>query len=102
LLSGLHGFSLEELAVAAILAKHIAKLISSGWIYTTPYCYWPNEVGGTNRPKHSDRDEAAHEALEGVREEEIKRALKVMEETSRKVKPGKPVAEIIRGFRDRR
>jgi len=39
---------------------------------------------------------------EKVREEEIKWALKVMEEISRKAKPEKPVAEMIREFRDRR
>jgi len=62
----------------------------------------PDEIGGMSRPKHLDRGEAVHGALEGIREEEIKRALKVMEETSRKAKPEKPVAVIIREFRDRR
>jgi len=50
-----------------------------------------------------DRGGAVHGALEEkVREEEVERALKAMEEISRKAKPEKPVAEIIRKFRDRR
>jgi len=32
--------------------------------------------------------------------EEVNWALKVMDEVSRKTKPGKPLAEIIREFRD--
>jgi len=56
-----------------------------------------------SRLDHSDRGGADHGALEEkVRKEEVERALKVMEETSRKAKPEKPVAEIIRGLRDRR
>jgi len=39
---------------------------------------------------------------EKVREEEVKWALKVMEEISRKAKPEKSLAEVIREFRSRR
>jgi len=39
---------------------------------------------------------------EKVREEEVKWALRVMDEISRKAKPEKPLAEVIREFRDRR
>lgn len=39
---------------------------------------------------------------EKAREEEVKRALEVMEEISSKAKPERPTAEIIREFRDRR
>jgi len=39
---------------------------------------------------------------EKVREEGINWALNVMSETSRKARPEEPLAEIIRGFRDRR
>jgi len=49
-----------------------------------------------------DRGGAVHGALEEVRKEEIEGALKVMEEISRKARPGKPLAEIIRRFRDLR
>jgi len=64
-----------------------------------------NVIGRMSMPSHyhSNRGEATHGVLvEEVREEEVKQALKVMEEISRKAKPGKPVAEIIREFRDRR
>jgi len=55
----------------------------------------------TDKPSHADQGEVARKALEEkIREEEINWALKVMEEISRKAKPKKPVAEIIRGFRD--
>jgi len=39
---------------------------------------------------------------EKVREEEVEWALKVMDEISRKAKPEKPLAEVIREYRDRR
>ncbi len=39
---------------------------------------------------------------EKVREEEIKWALKIMDEISVKAKPERPLAEVIREFRDRR
>jgi len=42
--------------------------------------------------------------LAGIRprEKEIKQAIKIMEEISAKTRPEKPLAEIIREFRDRR
>ena len=47
--------------------------------------------------------EVVREAIERrVREEEVKWALKTMEEISRKAKAEKPLAEVIREFRDRR
>jgi len=53
--------------------------------------------------RHVNWSDVIRRALEEkVREEEINWALKVMEEISHKVKPEKPVAEIIRGFRDHR
>jgi len=39
---------------------------------------------------------------EKVREEEVKWALRVMEEISRKAKSERPLAEVIREFRDHR
>ena len=39
---------------------------------------------------------------EKVREEEVKLALKIMGEISAKAKPEKPLAKVIREFRDRR
>jgi len=39
---------------------------------------------------------------EKAREEEVEWALKVMDEISRKAKPEKPLAEVIREYRDRR
>jgi len=53
--------------------------------------------------RHVNWSDVIRRALEEkVREEEINWALKVMEEISRKAKPEKSVAEIIREFRDRR
>ncbi len=47
--------------------------------------------------------EVIRKALEEkVREEEIKWALKIMNEISAKAKPEKPLVEVIREFRDRR
>jgi len=55
------------------------------------------------RLRHVNWSDVIRRALEEkVREEEIKWALKVMEEISRRAKPEKPVAEMIREFRDRR
>ncbi len=39
---------------------------------------------------------------EKVREEEVNWALKTMDEISHKARPSKPLAEVIREFRDRR
>jgi len=39
---------------------------------------------------------------EKVREEEVKWAIRVMDEISAKAKPEKPLVEVIREFRDRR
>lgn len=39
---------------------------------------------------------------EKIREEEVKLALKIMSEISAKAKPEKPLAKVIREFRDRR
>lgn len=56
-----------------------------------------------NRLNHSDRSEVVRETLEEkVRKEEVEQTVRVMNESSRKAKPEKLVAEIIRGFRDHR
>jgi len=39
---------------------------------------------------------------ERLREEEVRWALRVMDELSRKARPEKPLTEVIREFRDRR
>ena len=52
---------------------------------------------------HVNWSEVIRRAIEEkIREEEIKQALKIMEELSRKAKPERPLSEIIREFRDRR
>jgi len=56
-----------------------------------------------NRLSHVNWSDVVRRALEEkVREEEAKWALRVMDEVSRKARPGKPLAEVIREFRDRR
>jgi len=56
-----------------------------------------------DRFRHINWSDVVRRAIEEkVREEEVRCALKVMEEISRKAKPEKSVAEIIREFRDRR
>jgi len=56
-----------------------------------------------DRFSHVNWSEVVRRALEEkVREEEVKWALKVMEEISRKAKPERSLAEVIREFRDRR
>jgi len=56
-----------------------------------------------NRLSHVNWSDVVRRALEEkVREEEVKWALRVMDEVSRKARPGKPLAEVIREFRDRR
>ena len=56
-----------------------------------------------DRFRHVNWSEVIRKAIEErVREEEIKWALKTMEEISRKARPGRPSAEVIREFRDRR
>lgn len=56
-----------------------------------------------DRFSHINWSEIVRTAIEEkVREEEVKWALKVMEEISCKAKPEKPLTEIIRAFRDRR
>jgi len=56
-----------------------------------------------NRFSRVNWSEVVRRAIEEkVREEEVKWALNVMDEVSRKVKPKKPLAEVIREFRDRR
>ncbi len=53
--------------------------------------------------RHVNWSEVIRRAIEEkIREEEIKQALKIMEELSRKAKPERPLSEIIREFRDRR
>jgi len=56
-----------------------------------------------NRLSHVNWSDVVRRALEEkVREEEVKWALRVMNKVSRKARPGKPLAEVIREFRDRR
>jgi len=56
-----------------------------------------------NRLNHVNWSDVVRRALEErVREEEVKWALRVMDKVSRKARPGKPLAEVIREFRDRR
>jgi len=56
-----------------------------------------------NRFSHVNWSDVVRRALEEkVREEEVKWALRVMDEVSRRARPGKPLAEVIREFRDRR
>jgi len=56
-----------------------------------------------DRLSHVNWSDVVRRALEErVRVEEVKRALVVMNEVSRKARPGKPLAEVIREFRDRR
>jgi len=58
---------------------------------------------GMNRFSHVNWSDVARRALEeGVREEEVKWALGAIDEASRKARPGKPLAEVIREFRDHR
>ncbi len=53
--------------------------------------------------RHVNWSEVIRRAIEEkIREEEIKQALKIMEELSRKAKPERPLSEIIREFRDRK
>jgi len=56
-----------------------------------------------NRFSHVNWSDVVRRALEErVREEEVKWALGAMDEVSRKARPGKPLAEVIREFRDHR
>jgi len=56
-----------------------------------------------NRFSHVNWSDITRRALEErVREEEAKQALRVMDEISRKARPGKPLAEVIREFRNSR
>jgi len=56
-----------------------------------------------NRFSHVNWSDVVRRALEEkVREEEVKWALRVMDEVFRKARPGKPLAEVVREFRDRR
>jgi len=56
-----------------------------------------------NRLSHVNWSDVARRALdEKVREEEVKWALGAMDNISRKARPGKPLAEVIREFRDNR
>jgi len=56
-----------------------------------------------DRLSHVNWSDVVRRALEEkVREEEVKWALRVMDEISSKARPGKPLAEVIREFRDRR
>lgn len=56
-----------------------------------------------DRFAHINWSEVIRKAIEEkVREEEVKEALKVMEEISSKAKPQRPIAEVIREFRDGR
>jgi len=56
-----------------------------------------------NRFSHVNWSDVVRRALEEkVCEEEVKWALGVMDEVSRKARPGKPLAEVVREFRDRR
>jgi len=56
-----------------------------------------------DRLSHVNWSDVVRRALEEkVREEEVKWALRVMDEISNKARPGKPLAEVIREFRDRR
>jgi len=56
-----------------------------------------------DRFSHVNWSDVVRRALEErVREEEVKWALGAMDEVSRKARPGKPLAEVIREFRDHR
>jgi len=56
-----------------------------------------------NRLSHVNWSDVVRRALEErVREEEAKWALGAMDKISRKARPGKPLAEVIREFRDHR
>jgi len=56
-----------------------------------------------DRFSHVNRSDVVRRALEErVREEEVKWVLGVMDEVSRKARPGKPLAEVVREFRDSR
>jgi len=56
-----------------------------------------------DRFSHVNWSDVVRRALEErVREEEVKWALGVMDKVSRKARPGKPLAEVIRESRDRR
>jgi len=56
-----------------------------------------------DRFKYINWSDVIRKAIEErVREEEVKRALEVMEEISRKAKAKKPSAEVVREFRDYR
>jgi len=56
-----------------------------------------------DRFKYINWSDVIRKAIEErVREEEVKWALGVMEEISRKAKSERPLAEVIREFRDRR
>jgi len=56
-----------------------------------------------DRLNHVNWSIAIRRAIEEiVRKEEIRWALKVMDEISHKAKPERPLAEIIRGFRNHR
>jgi len=56
-----------------------------------------------DRFSHVNWSEVIRRAIEErVREEEVKWALRVMDEISRKARPVRPMAEVIREFRDQR
>ena len=56
-----------------------------------------------DRLSHVNWSEVVRRAIEErVREEEIKLALRIMDEISRKARPERPLVEVIREFRDRR
>jgi len=56
-----------------------------------------------DRFKDINWSEVVRKAVEErLREEEVRWALRVMDELSRKARPQKPLTEVIREFRDRR
>lgn len=56
-----------------------------------------------DRFSHVNWSDVVRRAIEEkVREEEVKWAFRVMDDISAKARPGRPPAEVIREFRDRR
>ncbi len=56
-----------------------------------------------DRFNHINWSEVIRKAIEDrLREEEVRWALRVMDELSRKAKPERPLTKVIREFRDRR
>ena len=56
-----------------------------------------------DRLSHINWSEVVRRAIEErVREEEVKLALKIMDEVSRRARPERPLADVIREFRDRK